>query len=192
MEERHEEEVQQSGVRGGSAAAYVPGTYTRTTERVTTFGDRIRWAPVWAGLVVAFAGQIWLTAIGVAIFARAGAAGSGLGVWTGITGLIALSIGGLIASKLSAAEGSANGIWHGVVLWGLAFTLLTILGSIGIGGAYSAFFTGAKAASAPGISTMGITNGAWLFVVFQLLSLIAAAAGGAAGARPVVEEINNP
>jgi hypothetical protein len=144
---------------------------------------------------VAFALQIWLTAIGFAIFARAlnnapATTGTTLAIWGGIAALIALFIGGLLASRLAGIEGTINGMWNGVVLWGLSFVILMVLASLGATGVLGAI-TGNVGATAPTGATPGTTatalgaaqTGAWWFVLFQFLGLLAAAAGGIVGAR---------
>jgi hypothetical protein len=196
-DEIHVNREQEAGVRGGAASAAYgrAGEYAQPVERGMLLKDRVRWASVWGGLVVAFALQIWLTAIGLALFARGlnnapAGTGSTLAIWAGIAWLISLFIGGLLASRLAGIAGRDNGLWNGIVLWGLAFTLLTILASAGAGGALGTLFgAGATAPTpTPGQANMALgalTSGAWMLVLFQFLSLVAAAAGGVAGARHV-------
>lgn len=197
-----------SGVRGGAAAAYAQGgAYAQPVERGLLLKDRVRWASVWGGYVVAFALQLWLTAIGFAIFApRAGVAvatgtapigaSTGLAIWAGVAALIALFVGGLLASKLAGIAGTYNGVYNGVVLWGLSFVILLVLTSLGGTGILGAM-TGNLGATTPTTGTAGNVGsalinagrGTWWFVVFQFLGLLAAALGGAAGARAEEEEV---
>lgn len=202
-EEIHVHREEEAGVRGGSAAAYAPaGAYVQPIEQGLYLKDRVRWASIWGGYLVAFALQLWLAAIGFAIFApqAAGAVTTGafpagvstaLAIWTGIAALIALFVGGLLASRLAGIVGTDNGIWNGVVLWGLSFTVLLVLASLGIGGVF-----GAAAANVGGLGVRpgmagetltAVSTGVWWFVLFQLLGLLAAAGGGAVGARHAVE-----
>lgn len=200
-DEIHVNREQEEGAKGGSAAAaYAPaGVYAQPVEQGLLLKDRVRWASVCAGLVVAFAVQVWLTVIGLAIYARQLSAapantGGALGIWAGVAALIALFIGGLLASRLAGVAGTANGLWNGIVLWGLSFTVLVILGSLGAGGilnaAYGNVLGGGFAGATPHETNMALNvvrAGAWTFVVFQFLGLCAAAIGGAVGARPEVE-----
>lgn len=199
-----------SGVRGGAVPAYAQGqAYAHPVERELMLKDRVRWASVWGGYVVAFAIQLWLTAIGFAIFApqavRAVATGSiptgastGLAIWAGVAALIALFIGGLLAARFAGVVGTMNGIVNGVVLWGLSFTILLVLASLGSAGILGAMTSGfgpiggtAIRVGAAGNALMNAGSGTWWFVLFQFLGLIAAAAGGAAGAREDVEELQH-
>jgi len=196
MEEEIHVQREEAGRRGGAAASYA-GAYAQPVERGILLKDRVRWASVWGGYLIAFALQIWLTAIGFAIF------GEGLGVapatqatnlaiWAGVSALITLFIGGLLAARLGGIAGTDNGVYNGIVLWGLSFVILMILASLGASGVLGAMLgqTGGTPATpgTPGADLGVATTGAWWFVLFQFLGLIAAAAGGALGARPVTEE----
>ena len=200
-EEVHAHREEEAGVRGGAAAAYAPAeAYARPVGGVLAFTDRVRWAAVWAGWLTYFALWIWFTAIGFAIWLGAAASpstafGPGFAVWTGVAGLIALFLGGVIMSRLAGIAGAGNGVWNGVVLWGLSFTLLMImasLGTLGAGGVLGSLFGGVPrvptGTTTPGMVQVTATTSAWLFVVFEFLGLIFAAAGGATGARAAAEE----
>lgn len=194
-------EGEEAGVRGGAAQAYAPGmaAVAQPVEEGIFLKDRVRWSSIWGGLVVALALQLWLTAIGLAILAPGAAATiaqgiSGLGLWAAIAGLIALFIGGFLASRLAGIAGMVNGIWNGVVLWGLAFSILLLFGSLGAGGLAS-YLTGPTATVTPGQSPAEVqqtlaaaSRGSWWFVLGQFLGLLAAAGGGALGARRLTEE----
>ncbi len=199
-DEIHVNREQDTGVRGGAAAATHPyaGEYAQPVERGLLLKDRVRWASVWAGLVVAFSFQVWFTAIGFAVFARGlnnapADAGSAIGIWAGVAWLISLFIGGLLASRLAGIAGTDNGLWNGIVLWGLSFSILVIMASVGAGGILGTVLGGnvGTPTPAPGQANMALgaaQSGAWYFVLFQFLSLLAAAAGGAAGARKMTED----
>lgn len=195
-DEIHVQREEDAGRRGGAASAYA-GAYAQPVERGILLKDRVRWAAVWGGYLIAFAFQIWLTAIGFAIFGEGlGVApatqATNLAVWAGISALIALFIGGMLAARLGGIAGTDNGMYNGIVLWGLSFVILMVLASLGASGVLGAMLgqTGGVP-TAPGTPTTALgtaTTGAWWFVLFQFLGLIAAAAGGALGARPVTEE----
>jgi len=198
-EEIHVEREEEAGVRGGAAAAYVPAAAVpRAAGGVLAWADRVRWPAVWAGWLTYFALWVWFTAIGLAIWVGVAASpatafGPGFAVWTGVSSLVALFVGGVIMSRLAGIAGAGNGIWNGVVLWGLSFTLLIIMASFGglqAGGVLGTLFGGVPrtAAPSPGVMHVAATTSAWLFVIFEFLGLIFAAAGGAAGARAPVEE----
>ncbi|MEN6519724.1 MAG: hypothetical protein ABFD46_01025 [Armatimonadota bacterium] len=196
-DEIHVQREEEAGRRGGAASAYA-GAYAQPVERGILLKDRVRWASVWGGYLVAFALQLWLTVLGFAIFGQGlGAATTsvttGLVIWAGVAALIALFVGGLLAARLGGIAGTDNGIYNGVVLWGLSFVILMVLASLGAGGVLGAMLgqTGGGAPTTPGATSTALgtaTTGAWWFFIFQFLALVAAAAGGALGARPAPEE----
>ena len=95
---------------------------------------RISWGSVLAGAIIAFATQIVLALIGLAIGLAtldpatgdnpSGAAlGAGAGIWLLLSSLISLFVGGYIAARLA---GSFNGWLHGLATWG-TLTLATLM-----------------------------------------------------------------
>jgi hypothetical protein len=87
---------------------------TTTTERRYTndndFGDRIHWGAIFAGLVVAIATQLLLSALGAALgfstIANSGAprsdtndVGTAVGIWSIISLFISLFVGGWVTAR---------------------------------------------------------------------------------------------
>lgn len=68
---------------------------------------------------------VGLTAINPSQPASAKGAGIGIGVWSAISSIIALFVGGLLASRTAGIVDRTVGAVHGAVLWGLG-TVLTI------------------------------------------------------------------
>ncbi|HEU5102415.1 MAG TPA: hypothetical protein VFU22_25505, partial [Roseiflexaceae bacterium] len=99
--------------------------------------DRVRWAAVLTGLVVALMSVALLGLLGLAIgFTIAspgnigGTLGFGAGVWNTISVLIALAAGGWAAARTAAVAGRANGALNGAMVWVATVPLVfTLLGS---------------------------------------------------------------
>jgi hypothetical protein len=110
--------------------------------------DRVRLAPVFAALFIAFATQIFLTAFGIwvgVITAPVPADGAipigvaaGLGAWTVAATWLALLLGGWYTAHMSGVAGRLDSVLNGVALWGLFITTGVVLGGItgllGLGG----------------------------------------------------------
>ena len=91
---------------------------------VVDYHDRIRWGPIFAGIVTAIATQLILSALGAAVGLTAGAAGTdagvvgaGVGIWSIISLLIALFLGGLVCANSCGPMNSKTALLHGLVLW---------------------------------------------------------------------------
>lgn len=193
-DEIHVQREEEAGRRGGAASAYA-GAYAQPVERGILLKDRVRWASVWGGYLIAFALQIWLTVLGFAIFGQGLTAATtsvttGLVIWAGVAALISLFVGGMLAARLGGIAGTDNGMYNGAVLWGLSFVILMVLASIGTGGVLGAMLgqTGGTAATGSSATLGRATAGAWWFFIFQFLALVAAVAGGALGSRPAPED----
>lgn len=162
--------------------------------------DRVRWGPLWAGLVVALAvnALLQLALVTLSVF---GNSQQPLGlpdgvVYSAIAALIAFFVGGLVTGAGSMWRNGSDGVFQGVVLWALAVVavlLLSILGSgLAIGAASSVTTTlgigtndleqdvesidqsdlSANTEEAAGAALIGLT-----------LTLVATVAGAAAGSK---------
>jgi len=166
--------------------------------------DRVRWAAVLTGLVVTLVTGVLLSVLGLAIGFTTitpgditGTLGSGTGVWSAISILIALVVGGWAAARTAAVPGRANGALNGAMVW-VATTLLVfaLLGSgiatlaalagniLTTGMQLAALLTGQAAANAPELFYAG-SIAAWGTLLLLLLGLVAATLGGLLGARSV-------
>jgi hypothetical protein len=182
----------------------VPQSVTRTLVVMPV--DRVRWAAVLTGLVVALVAVALLSVLGLAIGLTtstpgdiAGTLGLGRGVWTAISALIALVAGGWAAARTAAVPGRANGALNGAMVWvaaallvfallgsGLA-TLAAVAGNVVTAGIQlTAPFTGQAAANGPDILSAG-SIAAWGMLLALLLGLVAATLGGLLGARSVTD-----
>ncbi|NLC56507.1 MAG: hypothetical protein GX774_06705 [Armatimonadetes bacterium] len=186
MERREGEEIHITPEHG-SAGGVAPAAAAWPAIGV----DRIRWGAIWAGLLVAIATQMILSAFGLAIglysFTAATVGGVGginwsaVGLWSAIWGLIALFLGGWTAARLASSPSLANGIWHGAIVWALTLVLGTLLAALGITGVLG--FLPSRVLTTPGITTGDVINTSWGFFIGSLLGLGAAIWGGAVGRR---------
>lgn len=182
----------------------VPQSITHTLVMMPV--DRVRWAAVLTGLVVALITVALLSLLGLAIgFTTitpsniASTLEPGTGVWSAISILIALVIGGWAAARTAAVPGRVNGALNGAMVW-VATTLLVfallgsgnatvavVASSIATTGAQlAAPLTGQAAANAPDLLSTG-SIAAWGMLLALLLGLLAATLGGLLGARSVTD-----
>ncbi len=164
-----------------------------------TFMSRISWGAIFAGVFVAIASQLVLTALGAAIGFGTAAVTSvtalqqvsaGVGIWTAISAIISLFIGGYVASRVANAQLSTTGLWHGLVVWAVAVVFGILLGSLGVTGLLG--FASNAAAVLRGILPTGVTvtpgtlnaaasaatTSALYFLGGSLIALLASLLGG--------------
>jgi hypothetical protein len=189
---------------------------------VTNYHDQVRWGPIVAGLVIALSTQLVLSALGVAVGATnigdsgaprtdAPGVGVGVGIWSIISLLIALFVGGWTASRTSGRINRNSALLNGAILWASTLALSAWLLSSGVSGAFGVAAsnagsvisqarqnlpnnpvgtTGQKAPNIPTITAQQTRDVAantakvsWSFVFGSLLGLVAALVGSTAGFR---------
>ncbi|MGI4728784.1 MAG: hypothetical protein ACRYFL_04580 [Janthinobacterium lividum] len=126
-------------------------THSSNFSRSSGFSQRISWAAVFAGLIIAVFVQLALTLLGLAIglstvdATNHNTPGNGLaigsGVWYVVSLLISLFIGGWVAGRLAKDKHTSESVIHGLLVCGLMFILTfylltSALGNL-IGGAGS-------------------------------------------------------
>lgn len=122
------------GPGGAEQGPPLAGHTTVTDAAQTPFWrDRVRWGPVWAGTLVALAVfvvlQLFFFAVGVL---GPGYGGNTTGtVVSGVLGLVAFFIGGLLAGASTAWRGAGDGLLHGVLVWALSMLGILVLALIG-------------------------------------------------------------
>lgn len=177
-----------------------PAGITRTVSAGGERRDRVRWGPIWAGLVVALAVNVLLQLALVALGALGlGEEGGGLpegALLSALAALIAFFVGGLVAGASSMWRDGNDGVFHGVILWALAVVSVLLLSVLGGGLALGA---ASDAADELGIGRAGdreteidldsdegrerAESAAGATLLGLALTLAAAAAGGAIGAK---------
>ena len=176
----------------------------RTEERVErptevsvapTRRDRVRWGPVWAGLVVAMPTFLLLQLATLALgwWDVGSGGGNSADLWSSINGLIALFLGGLTAAATAVWRGISDGLLHGILVWALTLVSLLILTLFGGGallGSLAGVVTdvaGIQQANLPEVAAgeaAGVARDAAAWAVLGLgLSITAAALGGVLGAK---------
>jgi hypothetical protein len=114
-----------------------------------TEGMKVSWGGVFAGVLVALGVSMLLAALGVAIGVTAvdpGATdpaviGTGAAIWGGLQLLIALFIGGMVATRVGAIIDRTTGFFEGVLLWVVSLILMAYLAGSGIGAVASGAFS---------------------------------------------------
>jgi hypothetical protein len=151
-------------------------------------GMRVSWGGVWAGVLVVLGTLLFLTTLGLAVGisadarnVTANAIGTGAVVWSSLSLLIALFLGGLAAIRMSMVWDRFTGLLQGVLVWVISLVTVIYLGAHGIG---------VVGASALGIAVSGATRmqpeptaSAWTQFIAVALSLLAALVGAAVGRR---------
>ncbi|CCG03111.1 hypothetical protein [Blastococcus saxobsidens] len=200
---REEAVTRAEPVDGATRAAAAPPVY-RTEERVErptevsvapSRRDRVRWGPVWAGLVVAMPTflLLQLATLALGLWDVGPADGNSADLWSSINGLIALFLGGLTAAATAVWRGVSDGLLHGILVWALTIVSLLILTLFGGGallGSLAGVVTdvaGIQQANLPDIAAGEVSNvaqsaAAWA-VLGLGLSIAAAALGGVVGAK---------
>ena len=114
-----------------------------------TEGMKVSWGGVFAGVLVAMGVSMLLAALGVAIGISAvkpgetdpGTIGIGAAVWGGVQLLIALFIGGMVATRVGAIIDRTTGFFEGVLVWVVSLILMAYLAGSGIASVASGAFS---------------------------------------------------
>jgi len=159
-------------------------------EAETIRRDRIRWGPIWAGVVTAVGSYLFLmlalVATGIIDLADGEQADA---IASGIAALVAFFVGGVTTGATAMWQGADDGILHGIVMWFASLVALLVFSALGSGVALGAI----DATEAfddfnlEDIDTEQASDDAQEAAAQALLgltlALAAAAAGSAAGAK---------
>ena len=190
-------------------------TEPAVVNKVVDYHDRVRWCPIISGLVVALASQLVLSALGAAVGAsflsdsgaprsNAGGVGTSVGIWSIISLLISLFIGGWVTTRGCGPMNRSTALLNGTILWATTLALSSWLLASGVSGAFGVAASNAGEVinqiqqqggvnvpqNAPDVSAQqarniaeGASRGLWSFVFGSLLGLVASLIGASAGAR---------
>ncbi|MBE9124374.1 hypothetical protein IQ269_27175 [Tychonema sp. LEGE 07199] len=171
------------------------------------YHDRVRWGPVLAGIAIALTGQLLLSALGAAIGLSAGATGANagsvglaVGIWSIVSLLISLFLGGWVMAQSCGPMTKKTAILNAAILWGTTLALSSWLLASGISGAAEAVAANAgeiadRVQQQGGVNIPNVdpnqvrdiagntAKATWSFLVGSLLSLAAAMIGAVVGAR---------
>ena len=181
---------------------------------VVEYHDRVRWGPILSGLVVALATQLILSALGAAIgstfLAGSGAprsnasgVGTGVGIWSIISLLIALFIGSWVTARACGPMNRNTALLNGAILWATTLALSAWLLANGVAGAFGIAASNAGEVinqvqqggvnvpnNPPNLTAQqtrdiadNAARGLWSFVIGSLLGLAASLGGASAGVR---------
>ncbi|MCZ2857073.1 permease [Blastococcus sp. VKM Ac-2987] len=157
--------------------------------------DRVRWGPVWAGLVVAIPTflLLQLATLALGLWDVGAGEGNNADLWSSINGLVALFLGGLTAAATAIWRGISDGLLHGILVWALTIVsllLLTLFGGGALLGSLAGAVTdiaGIQQSDIPDIQAgeaADAARSAASWAVLGLgLSIAAAALGGVLGAK---------
>ena len=177
--------------RGGERRriAYPGGVYR--TGLFSTEGLKVSWGGIFGGVMVAVGLLLLLAALGVAIGITAvdpqgtqlGRLGVSAAIWTGVSLLLALFLGGLVASRLGATYDRTTSFFEGFLVWIVSLLLVLYLAASGM-----SWIAGPDLSMAvPPDVMQGITpqaaKTAWITFGSLILSLGAALIGAMAGRR---------
>src|SRR5215212_5371592 len=110
--------------------------------------DRIRWGPIVAGVVTAFAVLLFLTVLGIALGISALGGGddndpqtwgTAAGIWGGLSLLVAFFFGGWMAARAAATLSESDGPLNGFITGAATLLLLLWLATTALTGALGFF-----------------------------------------------------
>lgn len=175
-------------------------------ERTPTLleGMKISWGGIFGGVLAGIGTLLLLSSLGLAIGisaadpgdSSASAIGAGAAIWTSLTLLVALFVGGWASTRLSMLWERTTALYEGMLVWVISMMLILYLTASGIGlvasGAFGSLGDAAQAAGSSvneaGLSTE-VSATAWLTFVALVLSLLAAIGGAAMGRRGVEKRV---
>ncbi|WP_205525394.1 hypothetical protein [Pyxidicoccus trucidator] len=136
-------------------AAIVENERPGVVPAVAGIPFKLSWSSILGGAFVALGIWILLYSLGLALGlssvdpgdpGSARSAGIGTGIWSLIAPLIALFVGGYVASRTAGVVDKMGGALHGVVLWGLTTLAGTLLMGMAISSLMGAVFSVGKTA----------------------------------------------
>ena len=178
--------------------------------------SRISWGAILGGTAVTFSVYVLLSLLGAAVGLSVNPANEALAVgaaiWAIAAFMVAIFIGGWVASRFTLGEDTVEAILYGAILWGVSFVLILGLFGLGFGTlvGMSAYPVAGISMSEAQIETLGteaglnadqigrlqtaarqrvpdegaFTQTAWWAFGGTLLTMIAAISGTSAGASP--------
>lgn len=170
------------------------------TGLFSTEGIRVSWGGIFGGVMVAVGLLLLLAALGVAVGITAvdpqstglGKIGVTAAIWTGVSLLLALFLGGLVASRLGATYDRTTSFFEGFLVWIVSLLLVAYLATSGMNWLAGDTFT--IMGATPDLSMTAppdvveqikpqAAKTAWLTFGSLVLSLGAALIGAMAGRR---------
>jgi hypothetical protein len=103
-------------------------------------GFKVSWGGIWSGVLVVLGVLLLLTTLGLAVGisaadpgdTEASTLGTAAAIWSGISLLIALFVGGMAATRLGMVFDKATGYFEGALVWVLSFLVILWLAGSGV------------------------------------------------------------
>ncbi|PPK93089.1 hypothetical protein CLV92_1115 [Kineococcus xinjiangensis] len=188
----------------GATAAPGPVTTVRSEDRSArpmqlSMGaerrDRVRWGPIWAGLIVTLSTFLLLEVAFLALgWLTVGGTNDTTAGWvSGLIGLFSFFLGGLTAGATSMWRGASDGLLHGIMVWGLGvvgIVFLTLFGGGALFGSVANVLSQVGAVQQANLPDVQLgqamdtvrTGAAWAALSLGL-AITASAIGGLLGAK---------
>jgi hypothetical protein len=175
--------------RGGAIDRRVnPVTFARP---LNVEGVRVSWGGIWGGVLTAVGLLMLLASLGMAIGVTAtadtdsGVLGRAAGIWAGVSLLVSLFVGGMVATRIGAIFDGATGFWEGALVWIVTLLAVAALATTSMsslmGGTMRVIGTASQVASAAPDAMA--TKAAWAAFAALVLTLLASVLGAMAGRR---------
>lgn len=180
---------------------------------VVEYHDRVRWGPIFAGIVVSITAQLLFSALGASIGLTAGATGAevgavslGVGVWAIISLFVSLFLGSYVMASACGPMNNKTALLNAVILWSTTLVISAWLLASGVSGTFGVVAANSgevinqvqqpgglalpDGGDVPNVSAdaaqnvaANIAKGAWSFLFGSLLGLVAAMIGATVGSR---------
>lgn len=134
-------------------------------------GARVAWGGVWSGILVGIGVFLLLSTLGLAIGISAAEVGPGedsnarLGtgalIWSGLTLLFSLFVGGMVATRSGLIDDKATGMIEGALVWVLSILAIIYMASSGISmlaNSASGIFGGLAQGAKSAVGTVDLTS----------------------------------
>jgi hypothetical protein len=143
-------------------------TGLQPTDAIVDYHDRVRWGPIFSGIVIAISLQLVLSALGAAVGAsvlsgsgaprtNVGGTVTGVGIWAIISALISLFLAGYTTARACGPMTRSTAIFNGAILWATSVVIGTWLLSSGISGAFGILASNAGAVANQVIPRGGVS-----------------------------------
>jgi len=145
--------------------------------------QRIRWGAVFGGAVIGVAFLALLTTLWFALAYGSGvdAIRTNLAWYIGISAIVCLFVGGILAGWLSGVNGVGSGFFNGVTIWALALVMTVTVGVPAILNVFNLGRVSTIDTTTTGLLTSSSDTVLWATVAAIVGGLLAAGIGGMIG-----------